>query len=147
MMSKGGCTSSPPCVSDGGDDGFLPSIPCPCVHIRSRVHGSLSLFACQVWCFTYWYSFCFVSDTDIHFYFFHMILMACFFFQHFALSATEVGSLISLSPTESCEFFHDPSMKSRLDSFFIMQSYCQLLLSLLLWHLMLTVWKDRWRRR
>lgn len=35
--------------------------------------------------------------------------------QHFALSATEVGSLISLGPTESCEFFHDPSMKSSLE--------------------------------
>ncbi|KAG8069791.1 hypothetical protein GUJ93_ZPchr0006g45635 [Zizania palustris] len=30
----------------------------------------------------------------------------------FALSPTEVGSLISLGPAESCEFFHDPSMKS-----------------------------------
>ncbi|KAK1276184.1 hypothetical protein QJS04_geneDACA009961 [Acorus gramineus] len=29
--------------------------------------------------------------------------------QHFALSATEVGSLISLGPAESCEFFHDLS--------------------------------------
>ncbi|XP_006646903.1 single-stranded DNA-binding protein WHY2, mitochondrial [Oryza brachyantha] len=32
--------------------------------------------------------------------------------QIFALSPTEVGSLISLGPAESCEFFHDPSMKS-----------------------------------
>uniref|UniRef100_N1QWI4 Single-stranded DNA-bindig protein WHY2, mitochondrial n=1 Tax=Aegilops tauschii TaxID=37682 RepID=N1QWI4_AEGTA len=32
--------------------------------------------------------------------------------QLFALSPTEVGSLISLGPAESCEFFHDPSMKS-----------------------------------
>lgn len=32
--------------------------------------------------------------------------------QFFALSATEIGSLICLSPTDSCEFFHDPSMKS-----------------------------------
>ncbi|KAK1396415.1 Single-stranded DNA-binding protein WHY2, mitochondrial [Heracleum sosnowskyi] len=32
--------------------------------------------------------------------------------QLFALSATEIGSLISLGPDESCEFFHDPSMKS-----------------------------------
>ncbi|KAK8947001.1 hypothetical protein KSP39_PZI006989 [Platanthera zijinensis] len=31
--------------------------------------------------------------------------------QYFALSATEVGCLISLGPVESCEFFHDPSMK------------------------------------
>ncbi|XP_059450724.1 single-stranded DNA-binding protein WHY2, mitochondrial [Corylus avellana] len=30
--------------------------------------------------------------------------------QFFALSATEVGSLISLGPKDSCEFFHDPSM-------------------------------------
>ncbi|CAL9086372.1 unnamed protein product [Musa acuminata var. zebrina] len=35
--------------------------------------------------------------------------------QVFALSATEVGSLIGLGPTESCEFFHDPSMKSSLE--------------------------------
>ncbi|CAA7398827.1 unnamed protein product [Spirodela intermedia] len=32
--------------------------------------------------------------------------------QLFALSPTEVGCLISLGPEESCEFFHDPSMKS-----------------------------------
>lgn len=32
--------------------------------------------------------------------------------QLFALSPTEVGSLISLGSAESCEFFHDPSMKS-----------------------------------
>ncbi|KAJ9145908.1 hypothetical protein P3X46_028236 [Hevea brasiliensis] len=32
--------------------------------------------------------------------------------QHFALSATEVGSLISLGPKDSSEFFHDPSMLS-----------------------------------
>ncbi|KAK3229274.1 hypothetical protein Dsin_001155 [Dipteronia sinensis] len=32
--------------------------------------------------------------------------------QVFALSATEVGSLISMSPKDSSEFFHDPSMKS-----------------------------------
>lgn len=32
--------------------------------------------------------------------------------QSFALSATEVGSLISLGPKESCEFFHDPSKLS-----------------------------------
>ncbi|KAF7805245.1 ammonium transporter 1 member 2 [Senna tora] len=32
--------------------------------------------------------------------------------QRFALSATEVGSLISMGPTDSCEFFHDPAMKS-----------------------------------
>ncbi|RAL47492.1 hypothetical protein DM860_011230 [Cuscuta australis] len=31
--------------------------------------------------------------------------------QMFALSATEVGALLSLGPDESCEFFHDPSMK------------------------------------
>ncbi|XP_010272543.1 PREDICTED: single-stranded DNA-bindig protein WHY2, mitochondrial [Nelumbo nucifera] len=31
--------------------------------------------------------------------------------QMFALSATEVGSLISLGAKDSCEFFHDPSMK------------------------------------
>ncbi|PKA56640.1 Single-stranded DNA-binding protein WHY2, mitochondrial [Apostasia shenzhenica] len=35
--------------------------------------------------------------------------------QYFALSATEVGSLIGLGPTETCEFFHDPSMKSSLE--------------------------------
>ncbi|XP_020589123.1 single-stranded DNA-binding protein WHY2, mitochondrial isoform X2 [Phalaenopsis equestris] len=35
--------------------------------------------------------------------------------QYFALSATEVGCLISLGPGESCEFFHDPSMKSSLE--------------------------------
>ncbi|PKU69177.1 Single-stranded DNA-binding protein WHY2, mitochondrial [Dendrobium catenatum] len=29
--------------------------------------------------------------------------------------ATEVGCLISLGPDESCEFFHDPSMKSSLE--------------------------------
>ncbi|CAL9135300.1 Whirly transcription factor [Musa troglodytarum] len=33
----------------------------------------------------------------------------------FALSPTEVGSLIGLGPAESCEFFHDPSMKSSLE--------------------------------
>ncbi|KAJ4798396.1 DNA binding protein [Rhynchospora pubera] len=32
--------------------------------------------------------------------------------QYFALSPTEVGSLVSLGPSDSCEFFHDPSMKS-----------------------------------
>ncbi|XP_059637752.1 single-stranded DNA-binding protein WHY2, mitochondrial isoform X2 [Cornus florida] len=32
--------------------------------------------------------------------------------QMFALSATEVGSLISLGSNDSCEFFHDPSMLS-----------------------------------
>jgi hypothetical protein len=32
--------------------------------------------------------------------------------QVFALSATEVGSLISLGSKDSCEFFHDPSMLS-----------------------------------
>lgn len=32
--------------------------------------------------------------------------------QLFALSATEVGSLISLGPTGSCELFHDPSMQT-----------------------------------
>ncbi|KAK9270411.1 hypothetical protein L1049_025990 [Liquidambar formosana] len=32
--------------------------------------------------------------------------------QLFALSATEVGSMISLGPKDSCEFFHDPSMQS-----------------------------------
>ncbi|KAK9095794.1 hypothetical protein Sjap_021291 [Stephania japonica] len=32
--------------------------------------------------------------------------------QCFALSATELGSLISLAPAKSCEFFHDPSMKT-----------------------------------
>nr|AID68259.1 whirly transcription factor domain containing protein [Musa acuminata AAA Group] len=35
--------------------------------------------------------------------------------QAFALSPTEVGSLIGLGPAESCEFFHDPSMKSSLE--------------------------------
>ncbi|KAH7519759.1 hypothetical protein FEM48_Zijuj08G0071200 [Ziziphus jujuba var. spinosa] len=33
--------------------------------------------------------------------------------QVFSLSATEVGSLISLGADESCEFFHDPSMLTR----------------------------------
>ncbi|KAL2520321.1 Single-stranded DNA-binding protein WHY2 [Forsythia ovata] len=32
--------------------------------------------------------------------------------QTFALSATEIGSLISLGSKDSCEFFHDPSMLS-----------------------------------
>ncbi|MCL7021532.1 hypothetical protein MKW94_008171 [Papaver nudicaule] len=32
--------------------------------------------------------------------------------QGFALSVTEMGSLISLGPSESAEFFHDPSMQS-----------------------------------
>ncbi|XP_009598358.1 single-stranded DNA-binding protein WHY2, mitochondrial isoform X3 [Nicotiana tabacum] len=32
--------------------------------------------------------------------------------QLFALSATEVGSLISIGTRDSCEFFHDPSMLS-----------------------------------
>ncbi|CAN0870415.1 Single-stranded DNA-binding protein WHY2, mitochondrial [Linum grandiflorum] len=32
--------------------------------------------------------------------------------QMFALSPTEVGSLLSLGPKDSSEFFHDPSMKS-----------------------------------
>ncbi|KAK6919825.1 Whirly transcription factor [Dillenia turbinata] len=39
-------------------------------------------------------------------------IMMTFWPAHFALSATEVGSLISLGAKESCEFFHDPSMKS-----------------------------------
>ncbi|XP_031113491.1 single-stranded DNA-binding protein WHY2, mitochondrial [Ipomoea triloba] len=30
--------------------------------------------------------------------------------QMFALSATEVGTLLNLGPSDSCEFFHDPSM-------------------------------------
>ncbi|CAK9164566.1 unnamed protein product [Ilex paraguariensis] len=34
--------------------------------------------------------------------------------QMFALSATEVGSMLSLGSKDSCEFFHDPSMLSRL---------------------------------
>ncbi|KAG7985170.1 hypothetical protein I3843_03G011600 [Carya illinoinensis] len=32
--------------------------------------------------------------------------------QMIALSVTEVGSLISLGPQDSCDIFHDPSMKS-----------------------------------
>ncbi|KAL9273931.1 Single-stranded DNA-binding protein WHY2, mitochondrial-like protein [Drosera capensis] len=32
--------------------------------------------------------------------------------QLFALSVTEIGSMINLDPNGSCEFFHDPSMKS-----------------------------------
>ncbi|KAK9748939.1 hypothetical protein RND81_02G091800 [Saponaria officinalis] len=32
--------------------------------------------------------------------------------QKFALSPTEVGSLISLGPTGSCDFFHDPGLKT-----------------------------------
>ncbi|XP_057973035.1 single-stranded DNA-binding protein WHY2, mitochondrial [Malania oleifera] len=32
--------------------------------------------------------------------------------QMFALSPTEVGSLLSLGPHDSCEFFHDPAMKT-----------------------------------
>ncbi|KAI3962153.1 hypothetical protein MKW98_005784, partial [Papaver atlanticum] len=32
--------------------------------------------------------------------------------QGFALSVTEIGALISLGPSESAEFFHDPSMQS-----------------------------------
>ncbi|KAL8167094.1 hypothetical protein V2J09_008593 [Rumex salicifolius] len=32
--------------------------------------------------------------------------------QLFALSPTEAGSLISMAHNDSCEFFHDPSMKS-----------------------------------
>ncbi|GAB2224290.1 hypothetical protein Droror1_Dr00005043 [Drosera rotundifolia] len=32
--------------------------------------------------------------------------------QLFALSVTEIGSMINLGPNGSCEFFHDPSMKS-----------------------------------
>ncbi|KAI4379679.1 hypothetical protein MLD38_005944 [Melastoma candidum] len=32
--------------------------------------------------------------------------------QLFALSATEMGSIISMGPQDSCEFFHDPSMLS-----------------------------------
>ncbi|CAH9126740.1 unnamed protein product [Cuscuta epithymum] len=31
--------------------------------------------------------------------------------QVFALSATEVGALLNLGPDDSCEFFHDPSMR------------------------------------
>ncbi|XP_043698104.1 single-stranded DNA-binding protein WHY2, mitochondrial [Telopea speciosissima] len=34
--------------------------------------------------------------------------------QVFALSPTEVGSVISLRPNDSCEFFHDPSIKTSL---------------------------------
>ncbi|XP_042484876.1 single-stranded DNA-binding protein WHY2, mitochondrial isoform X2 [Macadamia integrifolia] len=34
--------------------------------------------------------------------------------QVFALSPTEVGSVISLGLNDSCEFFHDPSMKTSL---------------------------------
>lgn len=32
--------------------------------------------------------------------------------QVFALSATEVGALISMGPNGSCEFFHDPAMQT-----------------------------------
>lgn len=39
-------------------------------------------------------------------------LIVITFLQRFALSATEVGSLIAMGPQDSCEFFHDPSMKS-----------------------------------
>lgn len=35
--------------------------------------------------------------------------------QLFALSANEVGCLVSLGSDESCEFFHDPSLKSSLE--------------------------------
>lgn len=35
--------------------------------------------------------------------------------QIFALSPVEVGCLIGLGPNESCEFFHDPSMKSSME--------------------------------
>ncbi|KAG9457069.1 hypothetical protein H6P81_001577 [Aristolochia fimbriata] len=34
--------------------------------------------------------------------------------QYFLLSATEVGAMMALGPTESCELFHDPSMKTSL---------------------------------
>ncbi|XP_074573983.1 single-stranded DNA-binding protein WHY2, mitochondrial-like [Curcuma longa] len=35
--------------------------------------------------------------------------------QVFALSPTEAGNLIALGPDETCEFLHDPSMKSSLE--------------------------------
>ncbi|KAG6508069.1 hypothetical protein ZIOFF_033426 [Zingiber officinale] len=35
--------------------------------------------------------------------------------QVFALSPTEAGNLIALGPDESCEFLHDPSLKSSLE--------------------------------
>ncbi|XP_058097555.1 single-stranded DNA-binding protein WHY2, mitochondrial isoform X1 [Magnolia sinica] len=35
--------------------------------------------------------------------------------QVFALSATELGSLMSLGPGDSCEFFHDPSKNTSLE--------------------------------
>lgn len=50
-----------------------------------------------------------------------LILSFCVVSQYFALSPTEVGSLVSLGSSDSCEFLHDPSMKSRLEPQFLFQ--------------------------
>lgn len=63
----------------------------------------LSLFQYLDWLY--------VSSSDKWFCFAELL-------QIFALSATEVGSLISMGSNDSSEFFHDPSMKSRFVCFF-----------------------------
>jgi hypothetical protein len=37
--------------------------------------------------------------------------------QVFSLSVWEIGTLLTLGPTDSCEFFHDPFKGRRLVSF------------------------------
>lgn len=53
----------------------------------------------------------------------NMSCLLSYILQKFALSATEVGSLINLGSNDSCEFFHDPSMLSRYTFYLVLNSY------------------------
>jgi hypothetical protein len=43
--------------------------------------------------------------------------------QVFSLSVWEIGTLLTLGPTDSCEFFHDPFKGRRLVSFNVSDYY------------------------
>lgn len=66
-----------------------------------------------------------ILDVTLYMLFICLLLLLILSFwvvsQCFALSPTEVGSLVSLGSSDSCEFFHDPSMKSRLEPDFLSQ--------------------------
>lgn len=44
-------------------------------------------------------------------------VIQCYAMQVFSLSVWEIGTLLTLGPTDSCEFFHDPFKGRRLVSF------------------------------
>jgi hypothetical protein len=44
-------------------------------------------------------------------------VIECYAMQVFSLSVWEIGTLLTLGPTDSCEFFHDPFKGRRLVSF------------------------------